>query len=114
MLRWFTGLETQMKVIAILAAIGLVIIGLGAAFHLVDTAFEQAEDKGAAVERAEATGKVIENVKAANEARDAINDPRSCAMYVECLRSARATANCVRYLPDDEDCSVQSSSGAGR
>lgn len=90
---WFTGLETQMKVIAILAAIGLVVIALGTAFHLVDAAFEQAEDKGAAVERAEASGKVIENVQKANAAAEKYRaDP--VQRDADCLRDARNPADC--------------------
>lgn len=83
------------------------------ALHLVDALTETAEQKGAVVERVQAQGKVIENVKAANEARDAVNDPGSCVAYRECLRSARDTTNCVRYLPYDEGCAVPAGASGG-
>lgn len=111
---WFATLATPNKAVMILVAIGLLVIAGVTALHVVDTLTETAEQKGAVTERAEAQGKVIENVKAANDARDAVNDPRSCAMYVECVRSARTPANCIRYLPDHEGCAVQSGASGGR
>lgn len=90
---WFTGLETQMKVIALLAAIGLVIIGLGTAYHLVDTAFEAAEGKGAVTERVVAQGKVIEHVEKANAAAERYrSDP--VQRDADCLRDARNPEDC--------------------
>ncbi|ALC11200.1 hypothetical protein [Sphingopyxis sp. 113P3] len=80
----------------------------------VDDAHDAGVKAGVTAERIETQGKVIENVKAANDARDAVNDPRSCAMYVECVRSARTPTNCVRYLPDHEGCAVQSGASGGR
>lgn len=114
MLSWFTALPTQAKAIMVLIVIGLLFIAGMTALHLVDALTETAEQKGAVVERVQTQGKVIENVQTANEARDAVSDPRSCAMYRECLQSARTTANCVRYLPDDEGCAVPASSSGGR
>jgi hypothetical protein len=114
LISWFTGLDTTGKAIMALVGVGLIVIGVATAFHLVDALTETAEQKGAVIERAATQGKVIENVKAANDARDAVNDPRSCAMYAECVRSARTPANCVRYLPDHEGCAVQSGASGGR
>lgn len=95
-----------MKAVMALIGIGLLVIIGATAFHVVDTLTETAEQKGVVTERAATQGKAIENVKAANETRAAVSDPRSCAAYVECLRSARNTANCVRYMPHDEGCPV--------
>lgn len=110
---WFTGLATPNKAIMALVAVGLLAIVGVTAWHLVDALTETAEQKGAVVERAATQGKVIQNVKAAKDARDAVNDPRSCAMYVECVRSARTPTNCIRYLPDHEGCAVQSGTSGG-
>lgn len=92
MLARFSGLETRMKVIAILAAVGLLIIGLGTAYHFVDAAFETAEDKGAATERAQAQGKVIENVEKAKAAADTVH--RDGIPLADCLRDSRTPENC--------------------
>lgn len=111
---WFGTLQPQMKAVMVLLGIGLLVIIGAMAFHVVDTLTETAEQKGAVTERAATQGKAIENVKAANETRAAVSDPRSCAAYAECLQSARNTANCVRYLPDDEGCAVPAGTGTGR
>lgn len=114
LISWFGGLQPQMKAIMALVGIGLLVIVGMTAFHVVDTLTETAEQKGAVTERAATQGKAIENVEAANETRAAVSDPRSCAAYVECLRSARNTANCVRYMPDDEGCAVPAGASGGR
>lgn len=90
---WFTGLETQMKAIALLTAIGLVIIGLGTVYHLVDTAFEAAEGKGAVTERVAAQGKVIENVQKANAAAERYRSD-TVQRDADCLRDARNPEDC--------------------
>lgn len=98
--------------IAALALIAVLIVGTIA--HLIDAGNDQARDAGVQTERAATTGKVIENVQKSNETRAAAGDPGSCVAYNECLRSARTAANCVRYLPDDEGCPVQSGASGGR
>ena len=89
---------------------GLLLVALliGAAVWWFNDTVDDAHDEGVTTERVEAQGKVIENVQKTNETRAAARDPGSCVAYRECLRSARTAANCVRYLPDDEDCPVQS------
>lgn len=90
---WLSGLDTHMKAIAVLAAIGLVIVCLGTAYHLVDTAFEQAEEKGAIVERSEAQAEIIKNVEKANEAeRRYRNDP--AVRHAGCLLDATNPEDC--------------------
>jgi hypothetical protein len=100
LIAWFTGLDTTAKVIISLVGVGLIVIGIATAFHLVDTLTETAEQKGAVIERAEAQGKALENVQTANETRAAVRDQRSRAAYDECVRSARNPANCERFLPE--------------
>lgn len=99
LLTWFTGLDTTGKAIMALVGVGLLVIGIATAFHLVDALTETAEQKGAVVERAATQGKVIENVEKANEARTDVRDPHSRAAYDQCVRSARNPANCQRFLP---------------
>lgn len=65
---WFTGLDTTGKAIMALVGVGLIVIGVATAFHLVDALTETAEQKGAVTERAATQGKVIENVGKANKA----------------------------------------------
>lgn len=99
-----------------LALIAALLIG-GAVWWFTDTvddARKEGVKEGVTTERVEAQGKVIENVQTANETRAAASDPGSCVAYRECLRSARTPANCVRYLPHDEGCSVQSGASDGR
>lgn len=99
--------------------IGVLIVGIaafiliGTIFHLIDAATDEARDAGAVTERAATQADVIQNVEKANEARADVRDPRSCAAYVECLRSARNTANCVRFMPDNEGCAVPASLSGG-
>lgn len=113
MLGWFKALPSQGKALMVLIVVVLGFVAVMTLSHLVDALTETAEQKGAVVERVQTQGKVIENVQTANEARDAVSDPRSCAMYRECLQSARTTANCVRYLPHDEGCAVQPGASGG-
>lgn len=102
------------KFIGIIALVLLAVVILGTVTHLIDAGNDQAKDSGVQTERAATTGKVIENVQKTNETRAAARDPGSCVAYRECLRSARTAANCVRYLPDDEGCPVQSGANGGR
>lgn len=100
----------------ILFALAALLIG-GAVWWFndtVDDAHDAGVKQGVTTERVEAQAEVIKNVEKANETRAAVNDPRACLAYNECMRSARTTANCVRYLPDDEGCPVRSSTDRGR
>lgn len=99
-----------------LAVIAALLIGAALLWFddTVDDAHDEGVKQGVTTERAEAQGKVIENVQTANETRAAASDPGSCVAYRECLRSARTPANCVRYLPHDEGCPVQSGASSGR
>lgn len=110
MLAWFKA----NKLVGIVGLALLAAVVAGTVLHLIDAGQDRARESGVQTERAATAGKVIENVQTANEARDAVSDPRSCAMYRECLQSARSTANCVRYLPHDEGCSVQPGASGGR
>jgi len=96
------------KLIGIVGLVLLAIVVVGTLTHLIDAGNDQARNAGAQTERAATTGKVIENVEKTNATRAAARDPGSCVTYNECLRTARTAANCVRYLPDDEACPVQS------
>ena len=102
------------KFIGIIALALLAVVILGTVMHLIDAGNDQAHESGIQTERAATTGKVIENVQKTNATRAAARDPGSCVAYRECLRSARTAANCVRYLPDDEACPVQSGASGGR
>lgn len=92
LIRWLSGLETQVKVILLLAVVGLIVIAMGTAWHLVNTAFEAAEDKGAVAERAEAQGKVIDNAIKAKAAADTVR--RDGVPLADCLRDSRTPENC--------------------
>ncbi len=102
------------KLIGIVALVLLATVAAGTVMHLIDAGNDQAHESGIQTERAATTGKVIENVQKTNATRAAARDPGSCVAYNECLRSARTAANCVRYLPDDEACPVQSGASGGR
>lgn len=93
LIAWFSGLEAQFKAFAVLALIGLLVIGAATAFHFVDAAFEEVETKGAAIERTNAQGKVIENVEKANAAAAKYRtDP--VQRDADCLRDARNPEDC--------------------
>jgi hypothetical protein len=93
LITWFTGLDTTGKAIMALVGVGLIVIGIATAFHLVDALTETAEQKGAVVERAATQGKVIENVKAANKAgADYRADP--AVRDAGCLLDATAPEDC--------------------
>lgn len=99
----------------ILIALAALLIG-GAVWWFSDTvddAHDAGVEQGVTTERVEAQAEVINNVEKANETRAAASDPGSCVAYNECLRSARNTANCVRYMPHDAGCPVRSRTGAG-
>lgn len=72
---------------------------------------EQADDQrnqdiGAAAERETALTETLTRTEQANEARNTIeqdlqrDDGRSCAVYRQCLRTARTPGNCERFLPE--------------
>lgn len=92
LISWFTGLDTQMKAIMALVGVGLIVIGVATAFHLVDALTETAEQKGAVVERAATQGKVIENVAKAKAAAETVR--RDGVAPADCLRDSRIKANC--------------------
>lgn len=100
--------------IGIVTLVLLAIVAVGTVTHLIDAGNDASRESGVQTERAATTGKVIENVEKTNATRAAARDPGSCVAYNECLRSARTAANCVRYLPDDEACPVQSGALNGR
>lgn len=90
---WFTGLDTTGKAIMALVGVGLIVIGVATALHVVDTLTETAEQKGAVTERAATQGKVIENVKAAKDAGDRYRaDPAQ--RDAGCLLDATAPEDC--------------------
>ena len=102
------------KLIGIVALALLAVVVAGTLAHLIDAGNDEARESGVQTERAATTGKVIENVQKAKAAAEAARDPGSCVAYRECLRSARIATNCVRYLPHDEGCPVQSGASGGR
>jgi hypothetical protein len=69
MISWFKALDMGGKAMAIVFALLLVITLVGTGIHLVDSAFDTAEQKGAIVERAAGNAKTLENVEKANVAR---------------------------------------------
>lgn len=96
-----------------LAKIGLAAIVLLAliGMFLWWSAAENADDKanqeiGAAIEREGALTETLIRTEQANEARNTIeqdlqrDDGRSCAVYRQCLRTARTPGNCERFLPE--------------
>lgn len=107
-LAWFKA----NRLVGIVGLVLLAVIVVGTLAHLIDAGNDAARESGVQAERAATAGKVIENVEKSNTARAAARDPGSCVAYRECLRSARTAANCVRYLPDDENCPVQSGASA--
>lgn len=88
----------------------LILAGLLAAGLLFLRKAEEADDTanqqiGRTQERAETQAQTIENVKEANDAREQIRAPGpagDCARYSLCLRSARNSAQCSRFLPPVE------------
>ena len=92
LISWFSGLDTTGKAIMALVGVGLIVIGVATAFHLVDALTETAEQKGAVTERAATQGKVIENVKAAKDAGEAVR--RDGVPPADCLRDSRRPENC--------------------
>jgi len=72
---------------------------------------EEADDKanqeiGATIQRESDLRETIKRTEQGNEARRTIeqdidrNDGRSCAVYNQCLRTARTSSNCRRFLPE--------------
>lgn len=91
--QWFAALTAPNKAIMALVAIGLLIIGIATAWHLVDALTESAEQKGAVTERVETQGKVIENVAKAKAAAAKYRaDP--AVRHADCLRDATNPEDC--------------------
>jgi hypothetical protein len=91
-LKWFTGLDTTGKAIMALVGVGLIVIGVATAFHLVDALTETATETGVQTERAATQGKVIENVAKAKAAAETVR--RDGVLPADCLRDSRTPANC--------------------
>ena len=79
----------------------IVILAIGAALttaamlarHAITTAFDRAEQKGAAAEQVKGLETVLEKVESANEASDDLRrDP--AVRDAECLRNARNPESC--------------------
>lgn len=93
MIGWFKALDMGGKAMVIVFALLLAIACVGTGIHLVDTAFDNAEQKGAIVERAAGNAKILENVETANAAKKRYrSDPD--------LRDA----DCVLDATNPEDC----------
>lgn len=93
MIVWFKALGMGGKVMVIVFALLIVITLVGTGIHLVDTAFDTAEQKGAIVERAAGNAKTLENVETANAAKKRYrSDPD--------LRDA----DCLLDATNPEDC----------
>lgn len=101
---------------AIVAVLALLMIGAAVWWFndTVDDARDAGVQTGVVTERAETQAEAIKNVEKANETRAAANDPRSCVAYNECLRSARTTTHCIRFMPSDEGCPVPARPVTGR
>ena len=77
------------------------LVAVSVALAFIDRAFDETEEKGAAVERAERAEQTIINVEKANDAREEVAVPTSAGdrvRYCQCLRTARTPASCERLL----------------
>lgn len=93
MIAWFKALDMGGKAMVIAFILLVAIACVGTGIHLVDTAFDTAEQKGAIVERAAGNAKTLENVETANAAKNRYrSDPD--------LRDA----DCLLDATNPEDC----------
>lgn len=93
MISWFKALDIQGKVGMIFLAIALVIIVIATATHLIDAAFETAEQKGAVTERAAVQAKTLDHLEKAHDATTRYrNDP--AVRDADCLRDATNPQDC--------------------
>lgn len=103
------------------AALLLALLGLFLWWNAAENADDKANQKiGAAIEREGALTRTLERTEQGNEARDTItrdletNDGRSCAVYNQCLRTARTPANCERFLPERQADQCGATSGPSK
>lgn len=93
MIGWFKALDMGGKAMVIVFALLIAVACIGTGIHLVDTAFDTAEQKGAIVERAAGNAKTLENVEKANAARKTYrSDP--AVRDADCLLDATNPADC--------------------
>jgi hypothetical protein len=93
MITWFKALDMGGKAMVILCVALLAVVAIGTATHLIDAAFETAEQKGAIVERAAGNAKTLENVEKANAARKTYrSDP--ALRDADCLLDATNPQDC--------------------
>jgi type III secretory pathway component EscV len=102
---FFKGLPLWVYVcIAKLLALGAVVL-----WHRreVSDAEEAGKTSGAAAEREEQLVEIINRTETANETREDIQrevrDGTGRDLYNQCLRTARTTTNCERFLPSGEE-----------
>lgn len=93
MIAWFKGLDLAGKAGMAFLAIALVAILIGTATHLVDAAFETAEQKGVITERAAGNAKTLDHLEKANAATAQYRDD-----------PALRDADCLRDATNPEDC----------
>lgn len=90
------GLARWSWICAVVAALTVLALCLRAA----ETADDQSNQQlGAANQRAEDLQVTLDRTEDAHAARTAIRNPGDPARYEQCLRTARTTANCQRFMP---------------
>ena len=112
---WFTAKMLGIpRYIWIIGAAVLLYVG-----YLILVAQENADDKhnqqvGATVERAQQQSETLDAVENANEAREKIAAPGPAGdrrRYDQCLRTARTSTLCARFLPVGETADGTTSAG---
>lgn len=90
---WFKGLDLAAKLGIGLMILAVVAVAIVAINHFTDSAFDAAEESGAANVRVEVAEKGLSNVENANEAAAEVRrDP--VLRNADCLRDSRTPENC--------------------
>jgi hypothetical protein len=71
-----------------------VLVAVGVALVFIDRAFDETEEKGAAIEQAKQLEEVIKSVETANEAREESLNRTDDQRRADCLRRSRTPENC--------------------
>ena len=93
MIDWFKSLDVAGKAGMIFLVIAMVAILIGTGKHLVDAAFETAEQKGAVIERAAGQAKTLDHLEKANAASTRFRDDPALR-DADCLRDATNPQDC--------------------
>ena len=90
---WFKGLGVTARLGVVLTILALVVIAVSTINHFTDSAFQSAEDTGAANVRAVVAEEGMSNAQIANEAANEVrSDP--VVRHTDCLRDSRTPENC--------------------